>query len=183
MSDPPCNDERVIGPTFAREMQNAKCRMHNPRTRKTLLMIMKRTLLAVLLSAFCILHFAFLVGCASRPLFNTTPQSIENKAYLITRIAVAKVIQQHPNARPKLQIAADDLLILEQSPTLNVEPILAIIQRLPPDTFKDPNTGLYVEAGVLFFADELGTLGAQNPEQLKAAARGMRRGLESFLGQ
>ena len=44
-----------------------------------------------------------------------------------------------------------------------------------------PGLGDYVEAGVLFFTDELGTLGAQNPEQLKAAARGMRRGLESFL--
>jgi hypothetical protein len=133
------------------------------------------------LLCFAIVALLTASGCASRPLFNTTPQSIENKAYLITRIAVSKVLEQHPNARPKLEIAADDLLILEQAPVLNVEPILAIIQRLPPDTFKDPNTGLYVEAGVLFFSDELGALGAKNPEQLKAAARGMRRGLESFL--
>lgn len=122
-------------------------------------------------------------GCATRPVFNSSPASIENKAYLITRIAVSKVIAQHPHAGPKLQIAADDLLIIEKSDAISVAPILAIIQRLPPDTFNDPNTGLYIEAGVLFFADELGTLGAQNPEQLKAAVRGMRRGLESFLVQ
>lgn len=136
------------------------------------------------LCVLCGLLF-FGAGCSTpkSSFFSTTPQSIENKAYLITRIAVSKVIEKHPNAVPKLQIAADDLLILETAPVLNVEPILAIIQRLPPDTFKDPNTGLYVEAGVLFFADELGTLGAQNPEQIKAAARGMRRGLESFLSQ
>lgn len=153
---------------------------------------MKRIQPARALQAFLVLVLLLVLviapGCTttadgkrSLAFFNSTPQSIENKAYLITRIAVTKVIEKHPNARPKLQIAADDLQILEQSPTLTVEPILAIIQRLPPDTFKDPSTGLYVEAGVLFFVDELGTLAAQNPEQLRAAARGMRRGIESFL--
>lgn len=148
---------------------------------------MKRIQAPLALCVLCVLLFN-LAGCStsadgkrSIAFFNSTPQSIENKSYLITRLAVTKVIEQHPNARPKLQIAADDLQILENAPTITVEPILAIIQRLPPDTFKDPSTGLYVEAGVLFFADELGTLAAQNPEQLRAAARGMRRGLESFL--
>ena len=150
-----------------------------------LFMRQKIRLLAALTT---VLGFALLPGCTtnadgkrSLAFFKSTPQSIENKAYLITRLAIIQVMKKHPNAGPKIEIAADDLLILETAPTLTVEPILAIIQRLPPDTFSDPNTGLYVEAGVLFFTDELGTLGAQNPEQLKAAARGMRRGLESFL--
>lgn len=142
--------------------------------------------LQILLALVIVLVLA--PGCSTGPdgkkslaFFNSTPQSIENKSFLITRIAVLRVLEKHPNAKPKLQIAADDLLILETAPVLNVEPILEIIQRLPPDTFKDPSTGLYVEAGVLFFADELGTLAASNPEQLRAAARGMRRGLETFL--
>lgn len=137
-----------------------------------------KILSALLCSLGCLL---LIVGCASRPLFNSTPQSIENKAYVVTRIAVTKVLENHPNATPKLQIAADDLLILENAEILSVDPILEIIHRLPPDTFKDPSTGLYIEAGVLFFADELGTVGAENPAQLRAAARGMRKGIETFL--
>ena len=128
----------------------------------------------------------FAAGCKSSTggsslLFNTSTNSIENKAYLVTKIAVAKVLEKHPNATPKLQIAADDLLTLEKSELLTVDPLLEIINRLPPDTFKDPNTGLYIEAGILFFSDELGAVAAKNPDQLRAAARGMRRALETFL--
>lgn len=140
---------------------------------------------ALLCLLLCIFAFV-LSGCKSSSgtgslLFNTSTNSIENKAYLVTKIAVAKVLEKHPNATPKLQIAADDLLTLEKSELLTVDPLLEIINRLPPDTFKDPNTGLYIEAGVLFFSDELGAVAAKNPDQLRAAARGMRRGIETFL--
>jgi len=156
---------------------------------KTRIMKIKPASVLQAIGLFLILILiSFLIpGCKSADgarrsvLFNTSTNSIENKAYIVTRIAVAKVIENRPNATPKLQIAADDLLILENSPTLTVEPILAIIHRLPPDTFKDPNTGLYIEASVLFFTDELGTVGAENPPQLRAAARGMRRGIETFI--
>lgn len=114
-------------------------------------------------------------------LFNTSTNSIENKAFIVSQLAVAKVLQTHSNAVPKLQMAADDLLTVEKSPLITIQPILEIINRLPPDTFKDPNTGLYIQAGVLFFADELGTVAAQNPDQLRAAARGLRRGIEAVI--
>jgi hypothetical protein len=141
---------------------------------------------AILIFAVLVGGLLFTAGCKSTTgagslLFNTSTNSIENKAYLVTKIAVAKVLEKHPNATPKLQIAADDLLTLEKSDLLTVDPLLEIINRLPPDTFKDPNTGLYIEAGILFFSDELGAVAAKNPDQLRAAARGMRRALETFL--
>jgi hypothetical protein len=120
-------------------------------------------------------------GSGSLPLFNTSTNSIEMKAQVVTQIAVTKVLEKYPNATPKLQLAATDLQILEAAPVITVAEILEIIHRLPPDTFKDPSTGLYVELGVLFFTDELGAVAAQNPAQLRAAARGMRRGIETFL--
>lgn len=153
--------------------------------------MLKRAQQTPLLLVLVLVLAAVAIGCRSTNtgngdrtggfLFNTSTNSIEAKAAIISQLAVARVLQNHPNAKPKLQIAADDLLIIEKSDLLTVEPILEIINRLPPDTFKDPNTGLYIQAGVLFFADELGTVAAQNPAQLRAAARGLRRGIEAVI--
>lgn len=141
-----------------------------------------------LLTILCLLCLFAATGCKSPDgsgsvLFNTSTNSIESKAAIITQIAVTKVLQKHPNATPKLQIAADDLQILANAPTITVEPILEIINRLPPDTFSDPTTGLYIQAGVLFFADELGAVAAKNPDQLRAAARGMQRGVQAVISK
>lgn len=138
--------------------------------------------LLFLLSAFC---FLLLPGCRTAgndvALFQSTPASIERKAQALTLIAVNEVLKKHPNAAPKLQIAADDLQIIESADTLEASVIQAIIARLPPDTFNDPNTGFYIQAGILFFSDDLGTLAAQNPAQLRSAARGIRLGIEHVL--
>lgn len=125
-------------------------------------------------------------GCASPngdnvAVFQSSPASIERKAQAITIIAVKEVIKKHPNAEPKLRIAADDLQVIETSDTLNVDTIQEIIARLPPDTFNDPQTGFYIQAGILFFQDELGLLAAKNPEQLRSAAKGIRLGIEQVL--
>lgn len=119
-----------------------------------------------------------LVGCQSPQ----NSQSIESKAQIIATVAAKKVLQKHPGATTKLVQARDDLLILEGAETIGTEQILEIIQRLPPDTFSDPDTGLYIELGVLWFSDELGAVAAKNPEQLRAAARGLRRGLDRVIG-
>jgi len=114
-------------------------------------------------------------------IFQSSPASIERKAQAITLIAVREVIKKHPNAVGKLQNAADDLQIIENASTVDAVALQEIIARLPPDTFNDPNTGLYIQAGILFFQDELGLLAAKNPEQLRSAAKGIRLGIEPFL--
>src|SRR6478736_1530420 len=90
-----------------------------------------KSIFGALLALTLITSAALFTGCAASGrspngpsgslLFNTSTNSIENKAYIVTRIAVAKVLQTHSNAVPKLQIAADDLLTLEKSPTITVD--------------------------------------------------------------
>jgi len=142
--------------------------------------------------ASCLVPLALVVGCGTVKdsgnatitnvtVFQSTPASIEKKAQAITLIAVQEVVKKHPNAVPKLQIAADDLQVIENAATLDVTTIQQIIARLPADTFNDPQTGFYIQAGVLFFQDELGLLAAKNPEQLRSAAKGIRLGIEQVL--
>lgn len=127
---------------------------------------------AALAAAFAI------VGCTTTP----NSQSIETKAQIIATVAAKKVLQKHPGATSKLVQARDDLRILEDAETIGTEQVLEIVRRLPPDTFSDPDTGLYIELGVLWFSDELGAVAAKNPEQLRSAVRGLRRGLDRVIG-
>lgn len=120
----------------------------------------------------------FVTGCQSPQ----GGQSIETKAQIIATVAAKKVLQKYPEATSKLVQARDDLRIIEDAPMITTEEILEIVRRLPPDTFSDPDTGLYIELGVLWFSDELGAVAAKNPEQLRSAARGLRRGLDRVIG-
>lgn len=143
---------------------------------------------SVLCLALFTLALLAVAGCQSPSgdavtVFQSSPASLEHKAKAITLVAVNEVLKKHPNAAPKLQIAADDLQIIEQAETLDASTIQEIIARLPPDTFNDPNTGFYIQAGILFFSDELGTLAAKNPDQLRSAARGMRLAIEQVLAK
>lgn len=158
-------------------------------------MKIKPTSILQALALFALLvTVALLTGCAASGrspnahggtpfFFNTSTNSIEHKGFLVTQIAVTRVLKKHPPelVTPKLIQADDDLATLEAAETISADEINEIISRLPPDTFDDPNTGLYIQGGILFFSDELETIAAQNPQQLRAAARGMRRGIKPFL--
>lgn len=141
-------------------------------------MKLKSALPLILLLSFA-LAAALFTGCASS---SSSSSSIETKAQTIALIAAKKVLQKHPTATSKLVQARDDLKILEEAEVIGTEQVLEIVRRLPPDTFSDPDTGLYIELGVLWFSDELGAVAAKNPEQLRAAVRGLRRGLDRVIG-
>lgn len=143
---------------------------------------------AAILTAALIIGALIFTGCKSSSggsgapffIFNTSTNSIEQKSYRVSRLVVHEVLKDRgTNAIPKLQNAADDLKLLEASPQITPEQVLEILNRAK--VIKNPDTAFYVQEGVLLITDDVGTLGAQNPEQLRAAARGGRRGIESML--
>lgn len=116
-------------------------------------------------------------GCASRP----TPASVENKSYAITRLVSAKVLAAHPDWRDEFTVARDDLKILEAAEAITITELLEIVKRLPVDELQDGDVALYIETGILFFSDELSQIAIKNPEEVRAAATGMRRALDKTL--
>jgi hypothetical protein len=109
-----------------------------------------------------------------------TTNNIEAKAFRVSRLVVHEVLKDRgTNALPKLQNAADDLKLLEASPTITPEQVLEVLNRAK--VIKNPDTAFYVTEGILLMTDDVGTIGAQSPEQLRAAARGGYRGIESIL--
>lgn len=118
-----------------------------------------------------------IMGCV------TTPQSIENKAYVVTSVVSSTVLKKHPEWKPQFIIARDDLLTLAATDTIGINQVLDIINRLPLDQMKDGSISLYVQGAVLFFSDELSTISVKEPIQLKSAVAGMVKALNKTLGQ
>ena len=120
-----------------------------------------------------------LCGCSTV----RNPAALENKAYAVTRIVSAKVLQRHPEYRTGMETARADLETLSNAASVGLPQLIEIIERLPIDTGNDADTALYIEAGLLFFSDELGRLAISNPESARIAARGMARALGVTLGE
>ena len=118
-------------------------------------------------------------ACAHR---SGVSRSIENKAYAVTRLVAKKYLENHPGYREGFELASGELHILLLQETIGVPELLDILYRLPVDKLRDGDTALYIEFGILFFADELGTLSIENPHQVKLAAAGMLRALDKILG-
>ena len=149
--------------------------------------IVQATLLACTLCVATVIAGCF-TGCGKssegggQGLFFITgsTNTIENKAYRVARVVTREVIKDRgTNAIPKLVSASDDLQLLADSPQITAEQVLEVLNRAK--VIKNPDTAFYVTEGVLLMTDDLGTVGAQNPEQLRAAARGGKRGIDSML--
>lgn len=119
-------------------------------------------------------------GCANPP----TPQSLETKAFAITRVVVRQVLENNPGnekLREGLRVASADLKIISTSETFDLITLLSIVNRLPPGSLGDDDKAFYIETGLLFFSDEIGTVSVDNPELGRAAAKGMARAIDSML--
>lgn len=117
-------------------------------------------------------------GCATVQ----NPQSVENKAYAVTRIVSAKVLERHPEYRQGMETARAELEALSNAPVVGLPEIIEIVNRLPVVARTDSDAALYIEAGLLFFSDELGQVAVDNPEAVRIAASGMARALGATLG-
>lgn len=154
-----------------------------------------KTKLASLLQSLALLALlvtaALPAGCntpavdgTKKPVFfflSGNTNNIEAKAFRGTRLIVFNVLKERgTNAIPKMRIASDDLKILEAAPVITPAEVLEILNRAK--VLKNPDTLFYIQEGIFLITDEAGTIGAQNPEQLRAVARGGWRGIDSMLG-
>lgn len=113
-----------------------------------------------------------ITGCKT-----TSDQSLENKSKAVAWVATVKLLEKHPEWRPHFVTVRNDLQILEQSETLGIVEVLAIVHRLPVKELKSGDAALIIGATTLFFEDELGRLEVQNPEAVRYTVRGLIKGL------
>lgn len=123
------------------------------------------------------LALSIICGCTAV----RNPQSIENKAYAVTRIVSSKVLQRHPEYRLGMEVARSELEVMSKAEVVSLAELNEIISRLPIAGRTGEDVALYVEAGLLFFSDELGQVAVTNPEAVRRAAAGMTRALAATL--
>lgn len=115
-------------------------------------------------------------GCATVP----QPDSIERKAFAVTRLIATKVLEKNPYVKEDFIAARDALEMLSLNETVGVEQLLEILDALPVELIEG-DTQLYVETAVLFFADDIGAVGVSNPTEVRRAAAGMIRAFDTVL--
>jgi hypothetical protein len=111
-------------------------------------------------------------GCAGRQI-----QSLEVRAKAVAWVATAEILESHPEWRPHFVQARDDLRILADSHALGAVEVMAILHRLPVRELRSARGALYFGAAVLILEDAAGLMEIENPEWLRAAARGLIDGI------
>lgn len=104
---------------------------------------------------------------------------IERKAFAVTQLVATKYLQAHPGYKVGFELARDDLKTLAASETMGLPELLEIVDRLP--ALEDTDAALYIEFGITFFTDELGTVAITNPQEVRYAAAGMAKALDKVL--
>ena len=140
---------------------------------------------------------AFLIGTAltftscktesgeRKPIISVTPASLEKKAEAITLVVAKKVLANNPapKYRDAFEIARDDLEVISQDSAFGLPDLMEVINRLPPGALGKDDNAFYIEAGILFFSDEIGAVAVNQPEQVQFVARGMARALDKVLAR
>ena len=136
---------------------------------------MKKTSSIILLAALLASPISF-SGCATAP----TPQSIETKSKAIAFIATAEVLKKNPTLAPQFTLASGNLKFLAAQETIDVATVLGIVNGLP--ALQGGDVYIYVTGGILFFGDAITQWSANNPEQIRSAAKGLYEGIDMALG-
>lgn len=136
---------------------------------------MKCTSLRHLIIAACLLSLALsLTACKTT---NSQQSTIKLAAY----VGTSEALLQHPEWKPKFEIAAADLYTLESSTNIDAASILAIASRLPVKELKSDRARIYVTAATLLISDYAGTVPLEQIAELKPVATAIREGIELAL--
>jgi len=139
---------------------------------------MKPSKFASFLQACCLTAALFisasLLGCKTT---NSQQSTIKLAAY----VGTSEALLQHPEWKPKFEIAASDLYTLESSTNIDAASILAIASRLPVKELKSDRARIYVTAATLLISDYAGTVPLEQIAELKPVATAIREGIELAL--
>lgn len=127
-----------------------------------------------------------LIGLLALPACTTTGQLDVERVARVSReaatIGTTEVITHHQDWRPQFQLAADELKTLETAPTIGVDDLLAIAQRLPVKELKSDTARLSFQgATLLISAIDVPELPADRVAELQPIARAIREGIEAGL--
>jgi hypothetical protein len=128
-----------------------------------------------ILAALCLcVSVAIFTGCKTT---NSQQSTIKLAAY----VGTSEALLQHPEWKPKFEIAASDLYTLESSTNIDAASILAIASRLPVKELKSDRARIYVTAATLLISDYAGTVPLEQIAELKPVATAIREGVELAL--
>ncbi len=119
------------------------------------------------------------VGGCLGPINYNDPAYIEQKAYRVSERVTVKMLTYHPDRRDKFVIALADLKALKGKTNTTMADVIAIVQRVPK--VENGKVNFYVTTGVLFFEDELSTVGVKNPALVTPTINGLERGVGEGL--
>lgn len=130
-----------------------------------------------LLSSILVLS---LTGCATAP---TAPQRVASAAKIAAYVGTSELLLAHPEMRLKFEIARDTLRVIEESDTVDLATLLAVVNRLPVKELKSERAMIVVTSATILIADYGGALPVEQLGNLKPVARAIREGIELGLGQ
>jgi len=143
---------------------------------------MKKTIMALISVAILTLTFtiplAMTTGCASIP--GTALNKVLNKSKGVAFIITAELIKKHPEYRDGFMQASADLKFVAETDVVDVNTVMAIINRLPK--LQEGDAAIYVSGLLIVFTDELSALAVKNPEEVRQAAKGLYQGIDLGLG-
>lgn len=117
---------------------------------------------------------------------NTTKQIDTVRVAAISRqaatVGTSEILAAHPEWRPQFQLAAEQLALLAASPSIGLQDILNIAQRLPVTELKSQAARLSFEgATLLISAIDVPQLPADRLAQLQPIARAIADGIAAGL--
>jgi hypothetical protein len=98
-------------------------------------------------------------------------------------IGTVAALTAHPEWGPGFDLAVDELTRLEVSPTLSVDDILAVAQRLPVKELKSQNAVLSFQgARLLISAIDVPQVSAERIAELRPIVTAIRQGIQAARG-
>lgn len=136
------------------------------------------------LPLIAVIAACLMTSCATSP----TPESIARIARGVKEAArqtTEEMLVLKPEWRDEFKEAHDELVILENAPTLSVDDILRIIQRLPVKELKSDEVRIAIRGARIIIAfTGWSEIDAERLSQLRPIVTALRQGLEEGgLGQ
>jgi outer membrane PBP1 activator LpoA protein len=125
---------------------------------------------------------ASLTGCA---LLNnpTSAQRVQSAAKVASYVGTSEYLRTHPETRPAFEMARDSLWQLENSDTIDMALVLAIVNQLPIKELKSERATILITAATILISDYAGTIPAEEVNKLQPLVKAIREGIELGLGQ
>jgi hypothetical protein len=120
-----------------------------------------------------------LTACAN--MSATDQQRAISAAKIAAYLGTSEYLLQKPQDRPAFVLARDQLKVIENSETVDLATLLAIIQKLPVKELKSSHAQIIVTTATIVISDYAGSLPADRLNELKPLAAALRQGLDLAL--